>query len=138
MPVPADIENNRPQILVVDDDPHFLRITARVLAKLSPAPIVRTANDGFQTGAILESFAPELVILDLMMANMDGFRVCENIRKDKKFKKIKILMVTAFALEEHKEKAAALGIDKFIAKSGNIDEFKKTVMKLLNYSAQDK
>lgn len=133
MPIPLEVENNQPQILIVDDDAHSVRIISRVVKKMYPDAVLKTANDGFQTGAILESFMPDLIVLDLMMEHMDGLRVCENIRKEKRFKKVKILMLTGFPIEENKKKALAAGADKFLGKSGDLAELKKVVANLLPF-----
>jgi two-component system alkaline phosphatase synthesis response regulator PhoP len=85
--------NNRQLILVVDDDPDLVD---SISVKLE-ANNFRTsqAYDGIQAWERIRQEKPDLVILDVMMPNKDGYTVCSEIKKDPQFKDIAVVLLTA-------------------------------------------
>jgi CheY-like chemotaxis protein len=80
-------------ILVVDDDPDLVdAISTKLEAK-----DYRTAKayDGIQAWEKIKQEKPDLVILDVMMPNKDGYSTCEEIKKDPNFKDISVVLLTA-------------------------------------------
>ena len=61
-------------------------------------------------------FRPDAIILDLMMPGMDGFEVCETIKKDTALKDIPVIVLTALPSDVHKERALSLGACAYIEK----------------------
>src|SRR6056297_2793446 len=86
-------------VLVVDDDPSAIRITTQALEPLD-AVEVATAGDGFEAGLQVITFAPDLLILDLMMPGADSFEICRRIRRDPDLAQTKILVLTAHGTHE--------------------------------------
>jgi two-component system alkaline phosphatase synthesis response regulator PhoP len=85
--------NNKQLILVVDDDPDLVD---SISVKLE-ANNFRTsqAYDGIQAWERIRQEKPDLVILDVMMPNKDGYTVCSEIKKDPQFKDIAVVLLTA-------------------------------------------
>ena len=77
-------------ILVVDDEPHVLRLVRANLE--SSGYKVLTAADGDEGMQVVESELPDLVILDIMLPRMDGYAVCRRIRE---FSAVPVIMLTA-------------------------------------------
>ena len=81
--------------MIVDDNRAVIDLITRALKKLKKKCEVDSAFDGFEAGRKLVTFEPDLVILDLMLPGIDGFKVCKNIRMDKKTRHIKVLAILA-------------------------------------------
>ncbi len=98
-------------ILVVDDEKELLELVVSYLEK--EAYKVTTAKSGHEALHYVYSQPIDLVVLDVMMADMDGFAACEKIRE---FSSIPILMLTARSGEEDKIKGLKIGADDYIVK----------------------
>lgn len=132
MPIPGDlVKKEKRRILIVDDDRVVVDLIVRALKKLKRKCEVDTAFDGFEAGRKLITFEPDLVILDLMLPGIDGFKVCKNIRKDKKTKHIKVLAITGYDSPENRKKIFASGANDYLAKPLEVDDLLEHVEKLL-------
>lgn len=99
------------KIMVVDDDP-YIRELLRVFLQREGFDIVE-AEDGQEALAKLEQTSAELVILDIMMPNMDGWELCRELRK---MYDIPLLMLTAKGETTQKIKGFELGTDDYLVK----------------------
>lgn len=104
-------------ILIVDDELDMLELIGSFLQRQGFHVI--TANNG--TGALhqLEKEAIDLVVLDIMMPDMDGFEVCQRIRQTSQ---IPILFLTARSYEEDRIKGLEIGADDYIMKPFSLRE----------------
>ncbi len=98
-------------ILIVDDDAH-IRELARVFLHNEGFHTVE-ANDGVQALALLETTKVDLVVLDIMMPNMDGWELCRQLKEDYD---IPVLMVTAKGETSQRLKGFELGTDDYLVK----------------------
>jgi YesN/AraC family two-component response regulator len=85
-------------ILIVDDDPQVCELYQDVLAKGLPDYPVRMANDGASALSIMAQETPSLVILDLMMPEVDGFDVLDQMRADPKIRRVPVLIMSSKVL----------------------------------------
>ena len=92
MEVPDDLFEVRTRVAIVDDDALHVKSLERMLQTLAPRVEIRTAADGFAAGALLYSFRPHLVLLDLVMPGLDGFEVCRRVRADPDFEGVGIVV----------------------------------------------
>lgn len=99
-------------ILMVDDDPHIRELVRHFLQQ--EGYVVYEASDGKDALAKLESVKMDLVILDIMMPNMDGWQLCREIREHDD---IPLLMLTAKGETSQKIKGFQLGTDDYLVKS---------------------
>lgn len=99
------------KILIVDDDPHMRELVTLFL-RPEGFKIVE-ASDGIEALGVLESFKADMVILDIMMPNMDGWELCRRLRKDYD---IPLLMLTAKGETSQKVKGFDLGTDDYLVK----------------------
>lgn len=92
------------KILVTDDDPEMRGITALILE--SQGYEVRTAQDGEEALAKVEEEEPDLLVLDLLMPNMDGFEVCKRLeeRRDRGGKRIPVIILSAVREESSRRR----------------------------------
>ncbi len=99
------------KILVVDDDPH-IRELARVFLREAGFDIVEAA-DGVEALTKLESVTVDMVVLDIMMPNMDGWELCRQLRAAYEFP---LLMLTAKGTTQDKLQGFQLGTDDYLVK----------------------
>ncbi|MCP3876734.1 MAG: response regulator [Desulfobacteraceae bacterium] len=124
-----EIENERIKILIVDDEVSIQKYLIKILAGVFVD--IELASSGFEAGKKLIQFQPDLIILDLYMPNMDGFEVCEIVKKDPSSQKIKILILSGHDTLENREKALSLGADAFLSKPSSKQEIIGCVENLL-------
>lgn len=103
-------------ILVVDDDPHTLEMHGRIVQAHSPANRVLTARGGREALALLERERVDLVLLDLMMPEMDGFEVLEALRARAATRAIPVIVVTGQTLTEADMIRLNRGVAKVLGK----------------------
>lgn len=106
-----------PRILIIDDEPGLLRAIAIQLENYGFETI--TAYDGITGLEKIESDSPDLLVLDIMLPQMDGFKVCAKIRE---YSNLPIIMVTAMATEEDIIKGFEVGADDYVTKPYRIKE----------------
>jgi CheY-like chemotaxis protein len=103
-----------PEVLVVDDNAINLKLLRLVL--LADSYEVRTAKDAEEALAVLATFHPRLILMDLQMPGMDGFELTRRLKADPKTRDIAILALTAYAMKGDEEKARAAGCDGYLTK----------------------
>lgn len=102
------------KVLIVDDEPNIV-ISLEFLMKKEGFEIA-VAADGEEALAQVASFAPDLVLLDVMMPKKSGFEVCEALRADPARSALKIVMLTAKGRETEVAKGLAIGADAYVTK----------------------
>lgn len=103
------------KILVVEDDT-YLANAYRV--KLTKAGFeVKSAYDGDEALALLQSFVPDLIVLDIVMPKKDGFATLAEIKANEKWKNIPVILATNLGQKEDREKGIQLGAAAFITKT---------------------
>lgn len=113
-------------VLVVDDDIRLIRMMRRIL-ELEGYRLL-TASSGESALSLLDEEAPELILLDIMMPNMDGYTLCRRIRE---FSPIPIIMVTAKGNEEEKVLGLDAGADDYVTKPFSAKELTARVRAVL-------
>lgn len=117
------------RVLVVEDSAVIQRLIA---VCLRPAGVdVETRGDGLTGLEAALTTAPDLVILDVGLPRMDGWEVLERIRSDARTRSMKVLVLTAHAQEETRERADRGGADAFLTKPFRPDDVRRVVLELL-------
>ena len=101
-------------VMVVDDSITVRRVTTRLLERHDMEVI--TAKDGVEAVALLEDEIPDVMLLDVEMPRMDGYEVATHMRNDERYKKVPILMITSRTGEKHRQRAEAIGVDRYMGK----------------------
>jgi two-component system response regulator RpaA len=122
------------KIVVVDDDPSILELI-KINLEMQGHQVFAGA-DGVQGQALVQQELPSLVILDLMMPGVDGYTVCQRIRKNPATADIPVLMLTALGMLEDKVKGFDVGADDYLVKPFEIPELLVRVRALLRRSGQ--
>lgn len=102
------------KILLAEDDTFLRKISKAKLEK--DGYTVLAAEDGKQALAELKN-KPDLILLDVIMPFKNGFEVLKAIRKDKKFAKVPVIMLTTLSQESDMDKAKKMGADDYINKA---------------------
>ncbi|HKA33038.1 MAG TPA: response regulator [Candidatus Binatia bacterium] len=102
------------KILIVDDEPFNLDLLEQELVDQDYT--VERANDGVEALAKVESFAPDVVLLDYMMPNMNGIEVVRRLRQDERFRSLPVILVTAKGSQEDKVRGLDAGADDYVVK----------------------
>lgn len=118
-----------PRILIADDNAQNRELLEALLAKIDCD--TEMAVDGQDTLNKVESFHPDLILLDVMMPKLNGFEVCRKLKADPVNSRIMILMVTALSELGDIERAVAAGTDDFLSKPVNSHELQKRVSNML-------
>ncbi len=117
-------------VLVVDDEPNIV-LSLEFIMKQAGFE-VRVARDGDEALGAIEASLPDLVLLDVMMPNRDGYDVCQTIRANPAWKGIHIIMLTAKGRDIEREKGMALGADDYITKPFSTREVIARVQQFLD------
>ena len=120
------------KILVADDEASIRRILETRL-KMVGYDVV-TAEDGEEAVDVYNKTVPDLVILDVMMPEVDGYSIALKIRQTDITKDIPIIMLTALGELDDKLKGFNSGVDDYLTKPFEIEELKARVLALLNRS----
>jgi CheY-like chemotaxis protein len=118
------------KILIVDDDPSVRYLTKRLLQR--EGHDVFEAQSGEECREKLKSVTPDLILLDVMMPNEDGWDLCRWIKRNEKTKDTPVVMFTVKAQEEDKKKSLEYGgADDHISKPFRIIKFLNQISGLL-------
>ena len=118
-----------PKILIADDNVPNVELLDAYLSGRDYE--IDTAGDGAETLEKVQSFSPDLILLDIMMPKLSGFEVCEKLKSDPKTQGIMILMVTALSELGDIERAVHAGCDDYLSKPVNKFELLKRVENML-------
>ncbi len=117
------------RILVADDEPTIVMIAAKILEANGFEVLV--AEDGVKALDMAFSEKPDLMLVDLMMPKMSGYRLIETLRESPETRHLPIIIFTAKAWKEDLEKGLRCGADAFITKPFDPFELVEQVKQLL-------
>ena len=118
------------KILIVDDDPDIVYSIKRGLESLGEEYEMVGANGGKDAIQKLEEFTPDLILLDIMMPDMNGWDVVAKVRERSDLKTIPIVFLTAKD-DAISKGMASLGVDDYIVKPVEIHELNNRLRKIL-------
>jgi DNA-binding response OmpR family regulator/GAF domain-containing protein len=116
-------------VLLVDDVDLFLELESSFLAESGHRLV--TLKSGEAVLAEIEEIAPDLVLLDLYLPGIDGDEVCRRLRRQARWSRVPVIMVTAAGKEEEVRKCLAAGCDDYLTKPVNKKELLEKVERLL-------
>ena len=123
-----EIEPRMTRVLVVDDDPADRRYVIKILDKRYT---VIEANNGKEAVNLAKSHKPDIILMDIMMPQGDGFTACANIRANKDTQSIPIVMLTGVGHKLNRQWAETIGAKGYIVKPFKPQELLDTISKLL-------
>ncbi len=116
-------------ILIAEDDPSILLSIEFLLKNAGYA--VTAANSGNRAWEILQSAAPDLAVLDVMLPAIDGLDLCRRIRTTAGLESIRVLLLSARGRDTEIHAGLELGADAYMTKPFSTRDFLETVARLL-------
>lgn len=116
----TDQESPRGRILVVDDEPDLIRVLEFGLKASGYA--VEVASDGQEGLKKAREIKPDVILLDLMLPKLDGYKVCRLLKFDDRFKHIPIIILSARTQEGDQTLALEMGANRFVTKPYDFTE----------------
>ena len=123
------------KVLIADDEPNIV-ISLEFLMQQSGYE-VGIARDGEEALAQMAAFQPDLVLLDIMRPLRSGFEVCQKIRENKAWDRVRVVMLSAKGRDLEVSKGLALGADAYITKPFSTKELVEKVGALLASCQRD-
>lgn len=120
----------RKQILIAEDEPYIVESLGFVLGQAGYS--VSAENDGAVVVQRIRDTAPDVVILDLMLPNRNGFEILKELKNDPDLMATPVLVLTAKGQNQDRATAQQLGADAFITKPFSNREVLECVQRLLN------
>lgn len=121
------------RVLIVDDEPNIV-VSLEFLMERHGYKI-RIATTGDEVLPAVQEFAPDLILLDVMLPGRTGFEICQELRQDPEHRDVKIIMLTAKGRETEVAKGLALGADAYVTKPFSTKDLLAKVRELLGESA---
>ena len=132
MPLPEEAKvEERKKILVVDDDKIIVETIVQALEEDEYGYEMISASDGFEAGLQVSHFKPDLLILDIMMPDINGYAVCQKVKSDPDSKNTKIIVLSAYLDEDAFTQMKEFGADACFSKPLPLEQLKFEVAKLL-------
>ncbi|MFP4084579.1 MAG: PleD family two-component system response regulator [Desulfonatronovibrio sp.] len=122
------------KILVVDDEVHVRMLLEQTLEDLVEdyGLEIITSGDGLEALELIRSAVPDLVFLDVMMPQMNGYEVCKAVSKEPELQDVKIVLLTAKGQDVDRRQGLEMGAFKFMTKPFDPDEVLEMSKRFLN------
>lgn len=117
------------KILVIDDD-DAVNTLVKINLELAGYNVI-SVKDGISGFTAAKQEKPDLIVLDVMMPDVDGYTVAKRIRENSEIKDTPIIMLTALGMLDDKVKGFDIGVDDYLVKPFEIEELKVRVRALL-------
>ncbi len=121
------------RILLVDDEPSIIKMVGKRLEVEGFEVMV--AMDGQEALDKAQSIEPDLVVLDLMLPRLNGYEVCAMLKRDSRYQKIPIIMLSARSQEKDEKEALACGANVYLKKPFNSKELVEHIRALTHETA---
>ena len=128
--------DNSKLILLVEDDPDHEALTIRALKKSNMANVVVVARDGEEAVEMLcgpNAIKPQVVLLDLKLPKLDGLEVLKRLRECEQTRLLPIVVLTSSDEERDVVRSYALGVNSYIRKPVNFNDFAEATRQLGMY-----
>jgi chemosensory pili system protein ChpA (sensor histidine kinase/response regulator) len=122
-------------VMVVDDSITVRRVTTRLLERHEMEVV--TAKDGVDAVATLEDTIPDVMLLDVEMPRMDGYELATQMRNDARYKNVPIIMITSRTGAKHRDRAMAIGVDRYLGKPYQEMELLENINEVLEERKSD-
>jgi len=122
----SKIEN----VLIVDDDQELNDLIKQFLDKRYPDFTVNQAYDGFDAGRAIAEYKPDVVLLDLNLPGVDGYKLCRSIKADENLSRPIVIAITGMDEPGVESRANEAGADTLLRKPLKLDDFPALIEEL--------
>ncbi|HOQ33266.1 MAG TPA: response regulator [Candidatus Hydrogenedens sp.] len=126
---PRDKNSKKYRIMVVDDEPDAINLIENMLGK-DEYEIIKV-NNATEVGLKAIQLSPDLILLDFLMPEINGFEVCRALRNNDMTRFIPIMAVTCLTKDSDIERIFACGADEYLAKPFKVDQLLEKVKELI-------
>ena len=126
---PRDKGPTKKRIMIVDDDPDALALMERILTD-EGFELIKVSN-ATEVGLKAAQLSPDLILLDFLMPEINGFEVCKALRGNELTRGTPIMAVTCLSKEQDIERIFESGADEYLAKPFKVDELTSKVRELI-------
>ncbi len=126
---PPEKGPSKKRVMVVDDDPEALAMMEKILMD-EGFELIKVSN-ATEVGLKAAQLAPDLILLDFLMPEINGFEVCKALRENEMTRSIPIMAVTCLTKERDIERIFASGADEYLAKPFRVDQLLEKVRELV-------
>ncbi len=126
---PREKKPSKKRIMVVDDDPDALALMSNILTE-EGYELVKVSN-ATEVGLKAVQMTPDLILLDFLMPEINGFEVCKALRANELTRSIPIMAVTCLTKEEDIERIFECGADEYLPKPFKVDQIREKVEELI-------
>ena len=134
-----DMKRDQPEsqhdILVAEDDEMVRKLIDEILGE---SYRLHFAANGASALEQARTYKPELVILDIMMPDINGFEVCRQLRQEEAFKRTIILILTALSDKDSQKSGINAGADDYLTKPFNVNQLRSLIQKWGTHIMKDK
>jgi len=118
------------RLMIVDDDPDALALMEKILMDAG-FELIKVSN-ATEVGLKAVQMLPDLILLDFLMPELNGFEVCKALRNNESTRNIPIMAVTCLTKEQDIERIFSCGADEYMAKPFKVDKLLDKVQELIN------
>jgi excisionase family DNA binding protein len=130
--IPTDaLDSGRRKVLVVDDDENLVELIVDALERDGRFE-VRSVNNGFGAGMLINEFRPDMIILDVMLPDINGKEVCTLVRSEKSMDDVKIICISGMVEQGKIQELRDAGANDFMKKPFDVDDLINRVCQLLD------
>lgn len=130
---PRDTAAEKKRVMVVDDDPDAMKLVENILAEEGYELV--TVSNATEVGLKAAQLVPDLIMLDYLMPDINGFEVSKALRANELTKNIPIMAVTCLTKESDIERIFECGADEYLAKPYKVEQLQKKVRELIGRSS---
>lgn len=121
------------RVLIVDDDVQVATYLSRLLGRVDTDVENMIARNGFEAGRLVHTFKPNIVLLDLMMPEMNGFEVCRQIKEQAATRSTRVIAMTGFYNDENVRRVLECGAESCVQKPFDRDN----LLQLLGFESSE-
>lgn len=126
---PREKAASKKRVMIVDDDPDALALMEKILTD-EGVDLVKVSN-ATEVGLKAAQLAPDLILLDFLMPEINGFDVCTALRDNELTRSIPIMAVTCLTKEQDIQRVFECGADEYLAKPFKVDQLLEKVRELI-------
>jgi excisionase family DNA binding protein len=136
IPVKGRIVHRHKRVLIVDDEVLTVKLIHEFIEGMEETFEIEEAFNGFEAGRLVQSFKPDIVILDIMMPGLDGYAVCTQIKGDPLTRNIDVIAITGYHTPESVERIQGCGASMCLKKPLDLDELKTAILNSTGHAVQ--
>lgn len=126
----SQLDSGKKRVLVVDDDPGIVEMLSDLLSRDGRFEVA-TASTGYDAGLLTAQFRPDIILLDYMLPDLNGLRVCQRIRANAEWADVRIIIISGVVRQSEIDELLKAGAQKFMRKPFDVNELIESMVELV-------